>query len=533
MCKIFNVSAVCRPGLHYMADISGKLAQIKEMADAGQYFTINRARQYGKTTILQAFSKYIEEDYVVISLDFQLFGEAKFRNENIFSLSFAKSFLRELKNNKIHFNKELDSALAALKDITIKRPADFELQELFEYLSDICASLEKRTVLVIDEVDSAADSKVFLDFLSQLRGYYMDRERKTSFHSVILASVYDIKNLKRKITGNEGHKENSPWNIAADFLVSMEFSAKDIETMLKDYENDYHTGMDTRSISEMVYNYTSGYPFLVSKLCKIVDETVSIMENFTGKNHAWTKEGILEAVKILVNEKNTLFESLTGKLNEYKELREMVYSLLFTGSSIFYNPLNKYINIAGMFGFIKNVNGNAVISNRIFETVLYNYFLSEEALNNSLYKKAFQDKNQFIKNGHLDMELVLKKFVIHFNDLFGDREQSFYEDEGRRYFLLYLKPVINGTGNYYIESQTRNMERTDVIVDYLGEQFIIEMKVWRGNSYNTRGEKQLSGYLDYYHLEKGYMLSFNFNKNKHAGVKEVIVGNKVIVEAVV
>ena len=41
-----------------------------------------------------------------------------------------------------------------------------------------------------------------------------------------------------------------------------------------------------------------------------------------------------------------------------------------------------------------------------------------------------------------------------------------------------LKPIINGTGNYYLEAQTRDERRTDVIVDYLGEQFIVELKIW-------------------------------------------------------
>ncbi len=40
-------------------------------------------------------------------------------------------------------------------------------------------------------------------------------------------------------------------------------------------------------------------------------------------------------------------------------------------------------------------------------------------------------------------------------------------------------------------------------------------------------------YLSYYHLDKGYMLSYNFNKNKQIGVKEIELGNKVLVEAVV
>ena len=77
------------------------------------------------------------------------------------------------------------------------------------------------------------------------------------------------------------------------------------------------------------------------------------------------------------------------------------------------------------------------------------------------------------------------------------------------------------------------MERTDVIVDYQGEQFVIELKIWHGNTYNERGERQLADYLDYYHLKKGYMLSFNFNKKKQIGVKEITIGDKVLVEAVV
>lgn len=66
-----------------------------------------------------------------------------------------------------------------------------------------------------------------------------------------------------------------------------------------------------------------------------------------------------------------------------------------------------------------------------------------------------------------------------------------------------------------------------------GKTTILEMKVWRGNAYNERGEAQLMGYLDYYHLKKGYMLSFNFNKKKEIGLKEIKLGDKVLIEAVV
>ena len=130
----------------------------------------------------------------------------------------------------------------------------------------------------------------------------------------------------------------------------------------------------------------------------------------------------------------------------------------------------------------------------------------------------------------MEMSILQTAFL---KQVYGDRDEKFLEADGRRYFMLFLKPIINGTGNYYIEARTRNDEQTDMIIDYLGQQYIIEMKIWHGNAYNERGEKQLSDYLEYYHVDKGYMLSFNFNKNKKIGVKEVVLGEKLLIEAVV
>ena len=93
--------------------------------------------------------------------------------------------------------------------------------------------------------------------------------------------------------------------------------------------------------------------------------------------------------------------------------------------------------------------------------------------------------------------------------------------------------LFRSVGNSYVEPETRNRERMDLVIDYRGEQSVIEMKVWRGNAYHERGEEQLVGYLNHFRLKKGYMLSFNFNKKKETGVKEIVLGDKVLIEAVV
>ena len=51
--------------------------------------------------------------------------------------------------------------------------------------------------------------------------------------------------------------------------------------------------------------------------------------------------------------------------------------------------------------------------------------------------------------------------------------------------------------------------------------------------YYADGEKQIKEYLDYWNLNTGYMLSFNFNKNKEQGVKRVRIGDKVLFEGTV
>ena len=172
MGKVFNVTGACNPKYHYMVNIEQRLQDIKQLVDAGNYFAINRARQYGKTTTL----------------------------------------------------------------------------------SEWCAQSRQVIVLMIDEVDSASNNQVFLDFLAQFRGYFLARTTKgrATFQSVILAGVYNIKNLKLKVNPDTEHKLNSPWNIATDFTLDMSFNQYGITGMLQEYEADHHTGMDIDGMAQLL-----------------------------------------------------------------------------------------------------------------------------------------------------------------------------------------------------------------------------------------------------------------------------------------
>ena len=515
--RYFNITGCCNPQEHYMVNLDSRLAQIKKMVDRGQYFCINRGRQYGKTTLIMALESYLEKEYIVVSMDFQGLSTPEFSTEGMFVKAFARELWLDRRTQ--HFmNHDIQTAMKE-----IRSSSAYTMADLFVCLSEWCMEAEKKIVLMIDEVDQASNNQVFLDFLAQLRFYYLKRNKRPTFQSVILAGVHDIRNLRQKIRPDAEHKHNSPWNIASNFDIDMSFSVSDIAGMLTEYENDHHTGMDIQKLSQLIYDYTSGYPVLVSSICKYMDE-----------KFGWKTEYVSDAVKLILKENNALFESLINKIEDNQELYDYLYQILILGRKISYNPDDSVIRLAMMYGFLKEENGSVVIANRIFETRLYNAILTTKKMQEtSIYKAGEWDKNQFIQDGQLNMEKILEKFILHFNDIYGSQPDKFKEEDGRKLFLLYLRPIINGTGNYYIEAQTRDQKRTDVIVDYLGKQYIIELKIWRGEEYNTEGEKQIAEYLNYYHLEKGYLLSFNFNKNKKSGMKTIQMNGKTVIEAVV
>ena len=92
--RYFNITGCCNPQEHYMVNLDSRLAQIKKMVDRGQYFCINRGRQYGKTTLLDALQSYLQNDYTVISMDFQAqMSAATFENERTFSKAFIDAFI--------------------------------------------------------------------------------------------------------------------------------------------------------------------------------------------------------------------------------------------------------------------------------------------------------------------------------------------------------------------------------------------------------------------------------------------------------
>ena len=521
--KVFNTTGTCRPNQHYMVDITERLEIIKGMVSRGDYFCINRSRQYGKTTTLRNLKGHLEQaGYCVFSISLENVDNSYLSSE----YSMAGAFLKLLWMCAIRGKaKNLDAKCGEEIDAFYQTHTEgCTFLDLSQFFVQICSLNASKIVLLVDEVDQAAGYPSFLKLLGTLRALYLTRDEDPTFQSVVLAGVHDIKNLKLKMRPDEQHQYNSPWNIATPFDVDMSLSADGIAGMLAEYKADHNLDFDEMAVATTIRDYTSGYPFLVSRICQIID-----LDRLP-----WNREGVLAAVNKVLGEGNTLFDDFVKKFDDHPDLVKTLKGMLFGGERYQFNYYDKSTNLALMFGFVKQDGMALAISCRLFETWLYNYFISQEK-QSPAFLQGVADRARFVSNGVIDMPHLLERFVEHMRQTFSlDKDHKFLEENARQIFLTYLRPIINGIGSYHIEEQTRDHERMDVVIDYLGKQYVVELKIWRGNAYNERGEEQLCRYLQHFNLSTGYLLSFCFNKSKTPGLQPpVALNGRTLIEAIV
>lgn len=139
--------------------------------------------------------------------------------------------------------------------------------------------------------------------------------------------------------------------------------------MLNSYSEETGIEMDIPAIAERLYFYTNGYPYLVSKMCKFIDEDI-LPE--TGAKQ-WTIDDVERSFKMITypGYTTTLFDDLFKNLENNKQLSETIRAIAVNGKTIAYNINNPEINLGVVYGIIRDKSGYCAIHNRIFEQRIY------------------------------------------------------------------------------------------------------------------------------------------------------------------
>ncbi len=512
MKKYFNITGICISQKHFVVDTSAKIEKMLELIDDQKYFTINRPRQFGKTTTFLNIENKLRqrEDYICLSISFEGMGVESYNGAELFIPHFLK-----LLHKIFVFNK-----LTLYAEFIFKNKNIFTWQELDDLITNLCLLSDKKLVLLIDEVDKSMNNQLFLDFLGILRNKYLLREasKDVTFHSVILAGVHDVKTLKLKISPNSESKYNSPWNIAAEFEIDLSFTPHEIQEMLTDYKNYKNIDLNAEEISTRIYYYTSGYPFLVSKICKDIDEKILPKR----EEKKWFVSDIEKVIKLLIQENNTNFESLIKNIENNEILYKMMQNIILGGKNYNFVISEPTISMAYMYGIIdkNHETGKIKIHNKIYEEYITDYYIAKyELYNDHKISNTEAVQSTYITDtGKLDFDKVLLKFQEVIKEKYSKsdvlKSDEFLEKDLRLLFLVFLKPIINGIGFSFKEVETSEEKRLDIVVIFADEKFITELKIWRGQEYHQQGILRLKDYMRRENANKSYMLIMDKNRHK-------------------
>ncbi|MGE5341967.1 MAG: AAA family ATPase [Candidatus Omnitrophota bacterium] len=490
MKKRFNTTGACIPEEHYMVDISKKINQIMKMIEYGDYFVINCPRRFGKTTIISMLNRFLKntDEYFPIVINFEEISEKGFKNTAAFI-------------------EELFGLLKGAFESTGNKHLFIEygsIPRYFAYLGfwfhDLIDKIGKNVVLIIDNADKGATSGLFVDFLGLLRHEYLNRSRKShTFHNVILAGVQNVTILDL----------DRPWNIAAQFNVDLGFSVPEIVTMLEEYVSKTGIEMDVDAMAKELDYYTSGYPYLISKLCSIIDEEIIVNENRT----RWLPDDIEKAVIRLLKRPDNNFDNVINVLETDKELYDRIeWKMLqdfYIGFDIYISNIRRGVEQ----GIVRDGGPGLAIHNRLYKELIYNYMT--EKFRKVLFQTNESEPNikDFVdQNGNLDFKKVVFAFRKVVMEEFSRKDKDFMGKHHRLIFLAFIKPIINGHGYDFKEVQISEEKRLDVVITFDNRKYIIELKIWRGESYHQEGIRELCDYLDRQNQSNGYLLIFDLRK---------------------
>lgn len=504
MRRKFNTTGSCNPQKHFMADISAKLETTMTLIEEGEYLAICRPRQYGKTTLLDELERRLEgQGYVVFYLSFEGVGDLFFESE----VRFGTRLVEMLGESVEQSHAELSAW------ILDQRGEVLDLKTLSRWITLLIRHLKRPAVLFIDEVDKSSNNQLFLSFLGMLRQKYLERTRgrHATFFSVVLAGVHDIKSLKLRIRDGSEVRLNSPWNIAADYNVALTFGVEEVGSLLLAFSGETGVTMDFGSVGDRLVYYTSGHPFLVSKLCKIIDEELE-------RRTEWTSADVDDAFRWLTRPtyRTTHFDDLVKNLENNRDLYRLVLEVAFgtrEGGTTF-SALDPVINLGCLYGILREQHGRVTIHNRVYEQILSDYLRSRRETSADTPQLRLPGVD-YAPRGELDLALVLRKFQDFLREHESCQDQDFLEREGRLLFLSFLRPIINGKGFAFKEPVVGDERRMDLVITFgTAQREVIELKVWRGPAYHQKGVQQLSDYLDHYGLKRGFMLIFDFSQSK-------------------
>jgi hypothetical protein len=244
---------------------------------------------------------------------------------------------------------------------------------------------------------------------------------------------------------------------------------------------------------------TEGQPWLVNAVANEIVE--KILKGDYAKEI--TLEHVETAKENLIARRDTHLDSLIDKLKE-ERVRNIV-SAVINGDAVMFDDYDDSLLYCRDLGII--AQGMPIrISNEIYQEII------PRVLNKNMQDSIAEEgtSSWYIKpDGRMDMDKLLKAFQGFYRENSEIWLERFsYKESGPHLLLMaFLQRVINGGGKINREMAV-GRGRTDIVVEFNRDKFVLELKLKRSTRDKDKGLDQITRYLDGLGMEKGYLILF-------------------------
>ncbi len=507
---------------NYVVRPTEETADFIDRIKQGKYIVLFAPRQTGKTTFFQlALDTLTDEDltYFPIQLNFE---EYESYSTPDFYGALSEDICDEV---EVIFQRRGSRPSEALMQF-LQETQITDQVAMRRFFTQLVGLLEEhfgivqKVVLTIDEFDAIPRGAV-KGFLRSLRRIYLSG-RTRSPHSVSIIGIKNIIQLNYD-------RSISPFNIQQEFHLP-NFSLEQVQELFAQYTEEVGQTFASETITA-IHKQTAGQPVLVSRFGQILTEEIDIP-----KTEPITMEHFTKAHAQLLQERNTNIEHLTTNVQRDLRFERLLMRIMECDEGIPFNTRNDIIGELTTYSVIKRgSDGMCEILNPIYLYCILEVFIP---ILNGLEQEYLLEEGVSDFEGYLTStgQIEMVALLDNFRDFIARAEfrilqvpETPKESVGRHLPLAYLDAFVRRIGGMlHIEAQT-GRGRMDILITYNGQKYIVETKVWRGESRYQAGKQQLAAYLKLEGVAEGYYVVFDHRKAAESRVEtETFAGNLTI-----
>jgi hypothetical protein len=489
--RYFNTSGPNIIAEHYTLMREDLIAKGKNLVQNNRYFTIWAPRQTGKSTYFFLLKTELEKQgYKVMWTNLENFKGAA-----------LTGLLRDL-----HFS---------LDNIGLIAPKFKSFDDLSDYFKKI---KDEKIVLIIDEIEGL-NPALFGQFLHTFRNLYHSRTEHC-LKSVILVGVSNITGV---VEDNA-----SPFNISDNLNVPF-FTEKEVLDLFGQHENE--TGqLFSPEVKAKIADITACQPGLINAFA------AEVVQRSEGKS-VITMEDYLVVENWFL--KKAIDKNISNIINKAKQHREFVERLLFSETKVPFDVDRPEVKTLYLNGIIdEDEDGNVAFKVPLYRKRLHKAFYPYTNGEHGRIVAETHSREYFLADGQLNFD----KWIANYKAYVQRRSFKYFREKDAKGKYVSLKEAAlvysfetyvaafleESGGKSYLEAHI-GLGRTDLLINLRGFEYIVEFKVYSGESNFLKGQRQLAYYCKKAGLTRGEYLIFI---PKHLNLPDTITENLFIQDGV-